>query len=154
MKTVCFFGHKNIYGYENLFDLIVSKIEALIVSENVNQFLFGGYGRFDSLCHNAVDNLKSMYPHIKTIYVHAYLPYKKTEYDDLFFGSYDETLYPSIEEKPLKFAITYRNQEMIDMSDFCIFFVDHTWGGAYKTLLYAKRKKKNILNIAELINEK
>ena len=30
---------------------------------------------------------------------------------------------------------------MIDKSDFLIAYVEHNWGGAYRTLEYAKKKK-------------
>lgn len=149
MRTCCFFGHSEIYGErDKLIPILKSKIEDLILTENVEQFLFGGYGSFDGLCHEVVNILKQQYPHIQTIYVFAYYRPLDESMKDIT-QRYDSTFYPGLETKPLKFAITYRNQEMIDMSDFCIFYVNHRWGGAAKTLLYAKRKKKNIVNLGE-----
>jgi hypothetical protein len=39
---------------------------------------------------------------------------------------------------------------MVNNSNFLIAYVDHEWGGAYKTLEYAeKRRKIKIINIAK-----
>jgi hypothetical protein len=60
---------------------------------------------------------------------------------------YDEFLYPPLEDVPLRFAITKRNEWMISQADTIIAFVNHTYGGAYKSLLYARRKNKSIISI-------
>ena len=62
---------------------------------------------------------------------------------------YDSSVYPPIENVPMRFAINKRNEWMINQADLVIAYVDHTFGGAYKTLQYAKRKKKQIINLAE-----
>ena len=72
---------------------------------------------------------------------------------DLYLESqkerYDFILFPDIESKPKKFAISYRNRVMVEQADFVIAYVDHNWGGAYETYRYAKRKGKVIFNLAE-----
>lgn len=72
------------------------------------------------------------------------MPGKKKQFDIDFYNTFDDTLYPEIEKVPPKFAIIKRNEWMIDKSDFLIAYVEHNWGGAYRTLEYAKRKKKNV----------
>ena len=47
-----------------------------------------------------------------------------------------------------KGAIQIRNRQMVDRSDLVVFCVDHSSGGAYQTLRYAQRKKKETLNLA------
>ena len=37
---------------------------------------------------------------------------------------------------------------MVDSADLVIAYVQYSWGGAAKTLEYAKRKKKTIINLA------
>ncbi len=37
---------------------------------------------------------------------------------------------------------------MIEIADLVVAYVDHEWGGAYKTLSYAKKKCKRIINLA------
>jgi hypothetical protein len=39
---------------------------------------------------------------------------------------------------------------MIDSADIVIAYIDHAWGGAYKTYSYAKRKKKRIINLGKI----
>lgn len=60
-------------------------------------------------------------------------------------------LYPPIEKVPLKFAISKRNNWMVENSDLVIAYVNHSFGGAYKTLQAAKRKKKRIINICDFV---
>jgi hypothetical protein len=60
---------------------------------------------------------------------------------------YDAIIYPEIEDKPPKFAITYRNRWMIEQSDLVVFGITHDFGGAYHAYRYAKRKKKQLFNV-------
>ena len=62
---------------------------------------------------------------------------------------YDSIVYPPLEKTPLKFAISKRNEWMIDQSDFVIAYVEHSFGGAYQSLKYAHRKGKRIVNLAK-----
>ncbi len=61
---------------------------------------------------------------------------------------YDDIIYPPIENAPLRFAIVKRNEYMVDIADLLICFVERKYGGAYRTLLYAGRKKKRIINLS------
>ena len=147
-KTCCFFGHRTISGRETLLKLLIEQIEYLIVNYNVDTFLFGEYGEFDNLCKMAVERLKQDYPYIKTVFVQAYYDYNRREYFEYKRSCYNEIIYPELEQYPQKFRIVYRNQAMIEMSDYCIFYVKRKWGGAYDALRCAKRKNKNIYNFA------
>jgi len=147
-KACCFFGHRHIYDKDgSLFELLVKEIERLII-EDFSEFVFGGYGDFDCLSYKAVNSLKGKYPHIKTVYVQAYYKHKD-ENMEFLNKLYDTVVYPAIGNKPKKFAITYRNQAIIDDSDFCIFYVNWGYGGALQAMQYAKRKKKASVNLAE-----
>ena len=66
-------------------------------------------------------------------------------------GICDTSIYPPIENVPLKFAISKRNEWMMTNADIIIAFVNRGYGGAYKSLQAAKRRKKKIINICELI---
>ena len=37
---------------------------------------------------------------------------------------------------------------MVDHADLILAFVDHAWGGAYRTLSYAKKRQKPVLNLS------
>jgi uncharacterized phage-like protein YoqJ len=147
-KTCSFFGHGTIYDKDgSLFERLIKEAEQLIES-GYTEFLLGGYGDFDSLSHKAVNSLKEKYPHIKTVYVQAYYNPKDKNIEHIR-NQYDEIAYPEIEEKSKKFAIVYRNREMIINSDYCIFYVNRSYGGALQALAYVKRKKKAFVNLAE-----
>ena len=63
---------------------------------------------------------------------------------------YDSIVYPQIEDKPKRFAISYRNRYMIDSADFVVANIDYAYGGAYKTYIYAVKKNKRIFNLGKL----
>ena len=65
---------------------------------------------------------------------------------------YDAILYPEIEDKPPKFAISKRNEWMMERANLIIAYVNRSYGGAYQSLQLAKRKKKRIINICDLID--
>ena len=92
---------------------------------------------------------KEINPNISLLFVTPYITeeYQRNRLRHLE-GKYDAIIYPQIEDKPLRFAITYRNRWMIDKADCLICAISHTFGGAYKTFMYAKRKKKPIYNLA------
>ena len=149
-KVCCFFGHKHLYDSVEVLGTAVRKQVEGLIGEGYCEFLFGGYGLFDELCFRVVNDLKRKYPHIKTVYVHAYYKYNDAMFLE-YLKKYDETLYSEIEDKPLKFAISYRNQKMIEASDFCVFYVAGDMGGAYQAMRYARRMEKNSVNLAEIL---
>ena len=141
-NTVVFIGHKNCYGLNE--DELKSTIIELI-NLGVTEFLSGGMGEFDRKSARIVYELKQIYPHIKNILVIPYFHFNI--FDSKLF---DEIVYPAgIEKVPYKFAIIKRNQYMVDNSTYAICFVDHSFGGASKTLEYAKKKNVRIINLAE-----
>ncbi len=82
---------------------------------------------------------KVIYPHITRTLV---TPYLNREYDLTFC---DDSLYPPIESTPLRYAILKRNEWMVDNADLVVACVRYSWGGAAKTLEYAKRRKKPVI---------
>ena len=61
-----------------------------------------------------------------------------------------DTVFPEgIESVPKRFAIVWRNQWMIDRSDFVITFVQRDFGGAATFQKKAEKKGKRIINLAE-----
>lgn len=135
--TVTFCGHAEIAQSDNLRSWLISTIEPLIL-DGADTFYLGGYGSFDSLAATVLRELKKTYPHIQLVLVLAYLN-RNTD-----TSGYDSTLYPELEEVPPRFAISKRNERMVDLSDVVVAYVTHGWGGAAKTLEYAKRKRKVI----------
>ena len=145
VMVVTFIGHSRIYEYDKL-KLQVSAILTRLANASGGELLCycGGYGQFDDLCLSACEKLKETFPKMKTIFVTPYITeyYQKRMKLFLEYNMYDEFLYPPLEDVPLRFAITKRNEWMISRADTIIAFVNHTYGGAYKSLLYARRKNK------------
>lgn len=68
---------------------------------------------------------------------------------DRKYSNYDEIeICGSAASSHPKGAFQIRNRQMVKRSDLVVFYVDHTGGGAYQTMRYAQKEKKNILNLA------
>ena len=148
IMIITFCGHSTYSG--NLGDekRLIDFLEQVVCGQQVD-FYLGGYGGFDSFAYDCCKKYKEMHPNVSLVFVTPYLTveyqknhleYKKTRYDEI--------VYPDIEDKPLKFAIAYRNRYMVDKADYVVAYVAHSWGGAYTTYKYAKRKNKGIFNLA------
>ena len=148
---VTFCGHSQFSKSKEYEQKILAFLEEK-VGDAPASFYLGGYGDFDSFAYECCKSYKEAHPNVSLIFITPYitveyqknhLNYRKKRYDDI--------IYPEIEGKPLKFAISYRNQWMVEQADYVVCGITHDWGGAYKTYPYAKRKKKPIFNV---INEK
>ena len=140
--TVTFCGHSEIHYSEDIEQKLFDIVEELI-KNGANEFLLGGYGNFDNLAAKALKKLKKKYAHINSILV---IPYLDRKYD---LELYDSSVYPPLEDVPQRFAISKRNEWMIQNSEFVVAYVKYSWGGAIKTLEFAQRKSKKIINISE-----
>ena len=137
---VTFCGHSKIYQtceISKWLDIILPSL----IEGGAATFYLGGYGDFDSLAAAAVRRQKATYPSIEAVLVLAYLN------RDADLSRYDSTTYPPLENVPPRYAIVRR-------SDVVISGVTHGWGGAAKTLDFAKRKQKIIFQFPMQINKK
>ena len=144
---ITFCGHSNcLFSDEEK-----EKLKQLLIKEirknPTCKFYLGGYGDFDSLCLQTLRELKTDFPNIELLFI---TPYLDKNYSKLQLAKYyyDDVIFPPIENVPRKFAILKRNEWMVDSADLVIAYVKYSWGGASKTLEYAKRKKKPIINLA------
>ena len=144
---ITFCGHSN-YLFS---DEEKEKLKQLLIKEirknPTCKFYLGGYGNFDSLCLRTLRELKKEFQDIELIFI---TPYIDKNYSKLEFAKYhyDDVIFPPLESVPRKFAILKRNEWMVEEADLVIAYVMYSWGGAAKTLEYAKRKKKTIINLA------
>ena len=142
---VCsFFGHKD--APESLYPKIRTIIEHLIVQHNVDGFMVGNQGRFDTLVLKALRELKPNHPHICYNVVLAYMPSYIQE--DMLYDPAETFLPEGIENVPRRFAISWRNRWMVQKSDVIVCYITHSWGGAAQFVEYAKRQKKTIINLS------
>lgn len=150
-KVITFCGHKDVYDSEKVYLSLKSILtEIFSNAHSAGQsltFLCGHYGAFDALSSKAIDEIRRLFPMVKTekLYITPYITPSHKEKNDQMKKLYDDIVYPPIENTPLKFAISKRNEWMIEQSDTIISYVTHGWGGAYTTQAYAIRKKKHII---------
>ena len=147
---ISFFGHRRFCKGEKYKQEFLKMIEAF-AGDNAVDFYLGGYGAFDSFAYACCKEYKKTHPRVRLVFVTPYITVSYQQNNlSLQKTRYDAIVYPDIEDKPLKFAITYRNYWMVDKADSILFYVDHAWGGAYQAYKYAKRKNKRIFNLADI----
>lgn len=153
---ITFVGHGSLYGCESLEKQLQRVVIKSIRREEYTCFYCGGYGDFDALCAKTCRFVKKQYKNCETVLITPYITDLQQEKIKhlLEAGLYDSCLYPPLERVPPRYAIRRRNEWMVDEADLIIAYVQHTHGGAYKTLEYARRKKKCIVNLAEEWEEK
>ncbi len=149
--TVTFCGHSTIKDggvKEALFRTLQGLLSSLSDSDKVT-FLCGGYGAFDWLCSDVIDEIKtySLRPTIEKVFVTPYITESYKNRIDNIRRYFDEVVFPPLESVPPKFAISRRNEWMVDRSDIVIAYVWHGHGGAAKTLRHAYIKKKNVVRL-------
>lgn len=131
----------------------LSKANCFILSEtNLRKILdstIDSYGDFDFCAEKASMEIKKAFPdrEIKRFYITPYIDDSHRERLNDMEKRFDGTIYPPLETVPLKYAISKRNEWMIDQADMVVSGVTHDWGGAAKTLKYAERKKKRVISI-------
>ena len=151
VKSCAFFGHRKIEERSKIKEKVKAFLIEKIENENFRRFYFGGFGEFDDICYEIVTELKQRYSDIKRCFCvvdEKWLNKKpkwleKIEYEEIIsFALAFEWWYK---------RIYFRNCAMIDQSDFVVFFVvDKENSGANKSLVYAKSKKKSLINSADI----
>ena len=144
MSKVCaFFGHRDVWA--DISEPLEQAIR-IAVAEGVTDFWVGGYGSFDSYAAGSVRRLKKDFPEISLHLILAYLPTEK----DPLADNYDSMIYPEgLELVPQRFAISKRNQWIVNNCDMVIAYVRNTYGGAYTAYQYACKKGLPTINLAE-----
>ena len=148
---ITFIGHSSLCIKDEISTRLLSLLTEIIKDHSSVVFYCGGYGDFDNLCAKACHKLKIQSPTVEVIFV---TPYITLSYGQRFkfieeSKIYDKIIYPPIENTPLRFAISKRNEWMIIQSDIVIAYVNKPYGGAYKALQFAHRKNKKIINLAD-----
>ena len=152
LYAVSFFGHRQI---DNVF-IIEQRLETLIwellATKEYVEFLVGRDGEFDQLVSSTIRRCKRAIRDDNSALV-LVLPYATAEYrnnEQSFHEYYDEIeICAESAEKHFKSAHQTRNRSMVDRSDLVVFCVEHSSGGAYQTMQYAKKVNANIVNFKE-----
>ena len=135
--VVTFFGHKDIAG--DISGALEKAITDVIEKYNADMFLVGNQGGFDRLVQVTLKNLCKRYKNINYRIVLAYLPCETVDDNTIVFDGFETV--------PPRYAISRRNQWMIDKSDVVITYVTHNIGGAAKFKEIAHKKGKTVINI-------
>ena len=142
MPACTFFGHRDCP------DTIKPKLREvlidLITNYGVDMFYVGHQGQFDAIVRGTLRELKKEYPQIDYAVALAYMPSKKTAYDD-----YSDTMLPEgIESIHPRHAISWRNNWMLKQSEYVVTFITHSYGGAAQYAQKAKQQGKEIINLS------
>ncbi len=175
-NSCCFIGHRTVEDKEVVFAKAKAVIETLVKEKGVRIFHFGSRSEFDEGCHQIVTALQAEYPDIKRVNYHckSEAPVKKEEKAFL-----EQALERATKRKIAlrdferaktserianagKASYAERNEEMIDDSDYCVFYyleeyrpqgvercVSSGKSGTKLAYEYATSKKKTIFEIVE-----
>ena len=144
-KTCCFLGNADILGdVRELADKIRQAAVDLITNKQVDTFLVGNKGHYETLCHKMMEQVRCDYPHIKIMLVIAYeRDLHKVAY------KFDDFYYPPLAEVGYRgWSIAKRNDWIIDQTDYVIAYNEYQ-GRAYKYCQKAKRKGKIIIGLGK-----
>ncbi len=177
LKKCCFIGHRKITCNSELIERLNNIIKSLIDQENVTVFLFGSNSEFDDLCYEIVSELqKEQKEIIKKAYLckseSAFLIGDRKKYkwiDNLIskgfsYQEYNQILKPKRVINAGKNAYIIRNEELINDSDYVIFYLDKKYNaplrkqsketyfyqpksGTKIAYEYAIKKCKKIINV-------
>ena len=143
IRTACFFGHRDVT--HDIRANLQFIIEQLITEEQIYNFYVGHQGQFDSMVRSVLKELKVKYPHIRYTVVLAYMP---DEHIKEVYG--EDTLYPDgLETVPRRFAISKRNDWMIQHSGYAVCYVHKITGGAAKFREKAEKKGLRVIDVLD-----
>ncbi|MBR2721242.1 MAG: DUF1273 family protein [Clostridia bacterium] len=150
---ISFAGHSCVPLKSRVKELVREQIQKHLINEKKVTFYLGGYGEFDAICARVCRELKQEHTNIELVYITPFISLSEQAKIQQMQkdGVCDTSIYPPIERVPAKFAISKRNEWMMANADMIIAYVNHDYGGAYQSLKVAKRKKKNIINICDLL---
>ena len=144
MSACTFFGHRDLYGFDE--NKLLGAIKMLI-SRGCTEFYVGNQGNFDAMVLSALRCIKAECPQISLTVVLPYMPSMMAKESCYEKG---ETMLPDgIERVPKRFAIAYRNRYMIEKSDYVISAVKRSFGGASYFTEMARKKGREVINPCE-----
>ena len=154
--TVSFFGHRIIENALKIEGRLEQLIQALLRDHEYVEFLVGRDGEFDQLVSSAIRRCKREYRSDNSAHIWV-LPYVTAEFrhnEESFRDYYDEIeVCEAATGCHYKNAHQTRNRAMVDRSDLVVFCIQHTSGGAWQTMKYAKKQGKPYINLKEQLEE-
>lgn len=154
--TVSLFGHRTIEDAQPVEQKLYELLRIIMSGNSEVEFLVGRNGEFDLMAASVIRRLKKEI-YSENVFLTLVLPYETAELRNNIEAF--ENYYDSIEiceaggEKNFKNAFTVRNRDMVDRSDLVVVYVKNNSGGAYRTLKYAEKNEKRIVNLYHTRNE-
>ena len=141
MAACTFFGHRDCP------DIIKPKLKEILIklisSQGVDMFYVGNQGQFDAIVRSVLRELKAEYPQINYAVVLAYMPGTKNENYD-----FSDTMLPEgIENVHPRYAISWRNNWMLQQSEYVVTYITHTWGSAVRYTQKAENQGKHVVSL-------
>lgn len=154
-QTCCITGHRVIPG-EDYLEVMrkFSKAVGIVCGKGVDTFCVGGALGFDTATAMFLLFSRLFVPKLKIISV---LPCKTQtkgwrEHDIRIYNfikeQSDEVIYVS--EEYTRGCMFKRNRAMVDMSQYCIAYLNKDSGGTAYTVKYAKQKGLEVININDI----
>lgn len=150
---ITFIGHSDFVPTEKIEEQLQNILENLPRDEKI-EFYLGGYGNFDIFAKKCCKKYQVLNKSAKLYLVSPYLTPSFLNSIKNQSKDYDQIITFKSAEKPRKYTIIKRNYEMISLADLIISYVDFSFGGAYKSFIYAIKQKKHIVNLGSLEVEK
>ena len=141
MAACTFFGHRDCP--DSIKPKLKETLIELITMHGVDMFYVGNQGQFDAIVRSVLRELKAEYPQINYAVVLAYMPRAQNENYD-----FSDTMLPEgIEKIHPRYAISWRNNWMLQHSEYVVTYITHTWGGAVRYAQKAEKQGKHILSL-------
>ena len=149
---IAFIGNREVYDKEIVLKRLLVLFEDLFgsgrgdVMSDFPVFYCGGYGSFSQIASDAIDIFRERHPEIesKKLFITPYITPRYLKVVEYMKEFYDEIVYPPLENVPSKFAISRRNQWMIDRCNLLCAYMENPCGNTRKCVDYAIRKDKNV----------
>jgi uncharacterized phage-like protein YoqJ len=136
------------FGYCDCSESVQSKLRTVLVELieycGVNQFYVGQQGTFDAMVLDILQKLASEYPYIRYDVVSEKLPSKYEQLETFPIIFPDE-----LENVPSQFAISRRNDWMLQQADYVVTYAAHSWDNAAQYGEKAAHLGKIVLNLAQ-----
>jgi len=178
-KSCTFLGHRNAELTEQEKQDLKETVFMLITERGCLDFLFGSRSKFITLCLEVVTEFKKIFPNICRIKYNcksetAILEPEKEKWEKIYSNlekkdvkllCYDEQVDHKTMLNAGRASYIERNYEMIDASDYCVFYYDPNYklkikntskygigyyqpkSGTALSFKYAGKKKKHIINL-------
>lgn len=156
-QTVCFTGHRQIRETTAEVEGRLTKVVENLIQAGYLYFGAGGARGFDALAAEVVLKLKRQYPQIHLILV---LPFDRQYEHERNWNQAEIQQYHRLKAQASKVVILSseyssgvyyrRNKHLVDNSSVCVAYMTRENSGTSYTVNYARTKRVQVINIANI----